>query len=151
MKRIDITEVAKMVRTILKEAFPTHKFSVTSDRYAGGSSIDIRWTDGPTQKQVDKLTCLLEGKRFNGMDDSSHFVHHLIDGEEVTLGVDFIMSHRGISDGLRKRICAENPTFDSHAVWMEAQETSMLEERGSPTATTIVLTNPFLTEEKISA
>lgn len=151
MKRIATTEVAKMVRTILKEAFPTHKFSVTSDRYAGGSSIDIRWTDGPTQKQVDKLTHLLEGKRFDGMDDSSRFVRHVIDGEEVNLGVDFIMSHRTVSEDLRARICAENPTFDRHAAWMAAQNVSLLEDRGSPTATAIILTNPFLTEEKIAA
>jgi hypothetical protein len=39
------------------------------DRYAGGSSIDIVWTDGPTQKQVEAITAPFQGARFDGMID----------------------------------------------------------------------------------
>lgn len=38
---LDIKDVAKLVRKDLKEAFPTYKFSVRIERYAGGQSISL--------------------------------------------------------------------------------------------------------------
>lgn len=35
----------KNLRTILRKRWPHVKFSVTSDKFAGGSSIDIRWDE----------------------------------------------------------------------------------------------------------
>jgi hypothetical protein len=46
---------AKNVRTDLKKAFPGVKFSVTSDVASMTSSVDIRWTLGPTEAQVKEL------------------------------------------------------------------------------------------------
>jgi len=40
-------DTAKRVRKALKHYFPAVKFSVHSKVYSGGSSIDVRWTDGP--------------------------------------------------------------------------------------------------------
>jgi hypothetical protein len=69
---IPTTEVAKLIRTVLKAQFPGVKFSVRSDKYSGGSAIDINWTDGPTQKSVDALTAVFAGARFDGMIDLAY-------------------------------------------------------------------------------
>jgi hypothetical protein len=66
---IDTAEVAKMIRRQLKKAHAGVKFSVRLDRYSGGSSIDIRWTDGPTVKTVEQTTAAFAGRRFDGMID----------------------------------------------------------------------------------
>lgn len=52
---MDIKEVAKEIRVILKKEFPATKFSVTISRFSMGSSADVSWTDGPTTSQVDAL------------------------------------------------------------------------------------------------
>ena len=59
--KYDVTEAARKVRKILKANYPGHKFSVRVSRFAGGSSADISWADGPTQQQVEKLTDHLKG------------------------------------------------------------------------------------------
>ncbi len=41
MDYMPTTELAKEVRKILKKVFPDTKFSVRSDIYSGGSSIDV--------------------------------------------------------------------------------------------------------------
>lgn len=52
----DVKQAAKDVRKVLKAKYPKTKFSVRAKRYAGGSSVDIEWTDGPTEKEVDEDT-----------------------------------------------------------------------------------------------
>lgn len=66
---LDVTAVAKLVRKHLKVAFPAVKFSVKSDRYAGGSSIDIRYVDGPVPEAVRMAVAGFRGARFDGMID----------------------------------------------------------------------------------
>jgi Large polyvalent protein associated domain 29 len=44
---------SKQIKTELKAAFPTVKFSVTSSR---GSAIRIKWVDGPTVGQVKEIS-----------------------------------------------------------------------------------------------
>lgn len=46
---------AKNIRTDLKKAFPGVKFYVTSDVASMTSSVDIRWTLGPTEAQVKDI------------------------------------------------------------------------------------------------
>lgn len=69
MDYIDGREQAAMIRRVLKTAFPTVKFSVRLERYAGGSSIDVTWTDGPPVAQVTPLTAPFAGEGFDGMID----------------------------------------------------------------------------------
>lgn len=56
----------KNIRTLLKRAFPTVKFSV---RKTSHRSINISWTDGPTIGQVEQYTRQFEAGRFNFVDD----------------------------------------------------------------------------------
>ena len=60
---------AKNIRTQLKRAFPGVKFSVTSDTYSGGDSVDISWELGPTSKEVEAITGQYQRGDFNGMED----------------------------------------------------------------------------------
>lgn len=60
---------AKNIRTELKAAFPGVKFSVTSDTFSGGDSVDIGWELGPTTKQVEAITGKYQEGSFNGMED----------------------------------------------------------------------------------
>lgn len=66
---VDTRDVAVLIRKHLKKNFAGVKFSVKMQRYSGGSSIDIVWTDGPTQAQVEKVTAPFQGARFDGMID----------------------------------------------------------------------------------
>ena len=73
---ITVAETAKLIRKVLKEKFPTQKFSVRSDSYAGGASIDISWKDGPVSKDVEGVTNIFSGKRFDGMIDMADCISH---------------------------------------------------------------------------
>lgn len=69
MDYIPSCEVAKIVRAELKKHFPATKFSVRTDKYSGGSSIRVEWTDGPTVKQVEQIAAKYHGTEFDGMID----------------------------------------------------------------------------------
>lgn len=97
-KLIDTKEVAKLVRKSLKEAFPGVKFSVRTDRYSGGSSIRIGWTDGPTEKQVNAVAQRFAGGYFDGMIDYKGSITSFLDGECVRFMADFIFADREYSD-----------------------------------------------------
>lgn len=62
-------QAAKLIRQELKQAFPGTKFSVTSQSFSMGCSIDIRWDNGPTSKQVESITGKYEYGHFDGMTD----------------------------------------------------------------------------------
>jgi hypothetical protein len=66
---IDTKDVAKLVRKDLKQNFPGQKFQVTIDRYSGGSSIDVRWINGPTREKVESLVGHYCSGHFDGMND----------------------------------------------------------------------------------
>lgn len=100
------SETAKLVRRALKEAFPTIKFSVRSDTYAGGASIDVNWTDGPATEDVEAVAKRFQGGYFDGMTDYKGGRVHSMNGQEVHFGADFIFCHRAISDAYRTRCAA---------------------------------------------
>ena len=56
---------AANIRKELRKAFPGVKFSVTSTY----NSIHVKWTDGPTVKQVQAVTGRYEEGRYDGMQD----------------------------------------------------------------------------------
>lgn len=83
-KYLDTADVAKIVRRDLRSAFPGTRFSVRTRRFAGGSSVDVSWTDGPTVREVDGIVGRYEGRGFDGMTDSSFFrAPVMVDGELV--------------------------------------------------------------------
>jgi hypothetical protein len=62
-------ETAKAIRKELKENFPSVKFQVRSESFAGGNSVDIRYTNGPITKEVDAIVRKYQYGHFDGMID----------------------------------------------------------------------------------
>jgi len=60
---------ADAIRAELKEVFKGVKFSVKSDTFANGDAVRISWSDGPTTKEVDRITGKYSGGYFDGMQD----------------------------------------------------------------------------------
>ena len=48
-------ERTNYIKKELKKVFPETKFSVKTDNYSMGSSIDLNWTDGPTEEMVREI------------------------------------------------------------------------------------------------
>lgn len=72
-EHVDVTDTAKEIRDILRRHFSDTKFSVKCRRFSGGTAVDVTWKDGPTDKQVRKKITHLEGRSFDGSDDSTHY------------------------------------------------------------------------------
>lgn len=110
---LSCSDTAKLVRKAVKAAFPGIKFSVRSSTYSGGASIDVRWTDGPTAKQVDPIAKQFAGATFDGMIDMKSYHDSYInalgvevdpdspDARRVHFGSDYVFCHREISDGMK--------------------------------------------------
>lgn len=92
-----VVETAEMVRKALKAAFPRVKFSVTSKKYSGGSSISVGWTDGPNDESVKAITDQFEGATFDGMQDLKSYVMRKVNGHQVHYGGDYIFTNRHLS------------------------------------------------------
>lgn len=89
---------AAMIRKELKAAFPSVKFSVTSDSFAGGDSVDVRWTDGPTTGQVEKFSSKYQYGHFNGMED----IYEYTNSREDIPQAKYVQEHRSMSDEAEK-------------------------------------------------
>lgn len=83
---------AKNIRMELAAAFPKVKFAVKSSRYSGGCSIHVRWTDGPTSKQVDAIIGKYKAGSFNGMDDSYTYSDNA--WNDAFGDANYVFSHR---------------------------------------------------------
>jgi hypothetical protein len=103
-RHIDTADCAKLVRKALKEHFPGVKFSVRTDRYSMGSSVDVRWTDGPTAAMVEARVKRFGGADFDGMIDLKTHHDSELDGETVSFGADWICCSRDYSDAFMVRI-----------------------------------------------
>jgi len=100
-KHYSLPETANLIRKALKEAYPDTKFSVTSKRYSGGSSITISYADGPLSKDVQAITRLFEGKGFDGMTDSTYLLKaKAFRGELVTFNHGYVSVTRDVSDAV---------------------------------------------------
>lgn len=101
---IDVVDVAKLIRKDLRAVFGRAvKFTVRTHQYAGGSSIRVRWTDGPTKKMVQSIIGGYQGGGFDGMTDYKYSFDGFMDGERVRFGGDFLFIDRDISDAARER------------------------------------------------
>lgn len=102
---LTVTDTAKLLRRALRAAHPSVKFSVRSNTYSGGASIDVSWTDGPTASTVDRTAEMYCGATFDGMTDSMNYHSTLLAGpdggvQNVRFGADFVFTHRTESDDL---------------------------------------------------
>jgi Large polyvalent protein associated domain 29 len=109
VRYLTCAETAKLVRAALKQAFPGVRFSVRCDTYAGGASIDVGWTDGPTPAAVERVAKRFEGASVDPMADLKSYHESLLAGpdhtvEQVQFGADFIFCQRELSDGYAARL-----------------------------------------------
>src|SRR5512137_1778353 len=95
---LSCAETAKLVRKALKDAFPGVKFSVKSHVYSGGASINVKWIDGPIEKEVEKVTGMFAGAGFDGMIDLKYYVSHwmLPDGTIMVAHDPGTVDNRGV-------------------------------------------------------
>ena len=101
-----VAETAQLIRKALKEAFPGQKFLVRSNNYADGASIDVVWTDGPTQPDVENVAKTFTGATFDATTGNKSVRIHKFLGEQVHFGVDFIVCCRELSETY-KAICSQ--------------------------------------------
>ncbi len=92
---------AKNIRIELKRAFASVKFSVTTAR--GTGSININWTDGPTEEEVEKITRKYQQGDFDGMTDCYNYNHSNV-WPDVFGGSQYIFENRHESPELTLRV-----------------------------------------------
>jgi len=83
---------AKLIRKELATAFPGVTFRVKTDRFSGGSSVDVFWTDGPASEKVESTA----GKYERLDRDPST-------GEILSGGNSYVQCHRTISEEVKKQ------------------------------------------------
>lgn len=120
---------AKRIRKILKKEFPGVKFSVRSEKYSGGSSVYVSWTDGPMTEAVDSKIMFLKSASFDGMIDlESHSPVPGMDenGELIDIvGAKYISTSRTMTPEYKAKLDA---LFDAY--W-SAEDAKKLKE-GNP-------------------
>lgn len=105
---MDAAEVAKLVRAVLKERFPGTRFSVTTDKYAGGASIDVKWADGPGEASVKDAVGRFAGATFDGMIDLKSYLPAMeFGGRTFRSGADYVFCDRTLSFAVLERIVRE--------------------------------------------
>ena len=93
----DRKAAAANIRKLLKR-FKGVKFSVTSPSWG---SINVRWTDGPTEKAVDALVMKFQEGYFDGNDDCYHY--STSPWNKCFGGVRYVHTARECSDELVQR------------------------------------------------
>lgn len=111
-------ETAGFLRKALAGVFPGVAFSVRSSTYSGGASIDVSWTDGPLQKDVDVIADLFEGAGFDGMIDLKYYKEHwlLPDGTIYFAHTEGTEGSRGVYSA----VTTEKPHPDARRVHLGA-------------------------------
>lgn len=92
-------QAAKLIRSELKKAFPSIKFSVTSDNYSMGNAVRINWIDGPTTRQVSDITRKYQYGSFDGMTDSYEYTNNRNDIPQAK----YVQVSRNYSDEARQK------------------------------------------------
>lgn len=77
---------AANIREELHRAYPGIKFSVKSQSYSGGDSVNVYWVMGPTEKEVDAIISKYKDGYFDGMQDM-----HIHDNSVEHAAVDAVL------------------------------------------------------------
>lgn len=110
---------AKAIKSELKAAFPTVKFSVSSK----GSAVRVEWTEGPTTKQVEEFTGKYQQGHFDGMTDMYEYSNSRSDIPQA----NYVFTTRNKAEGTYEALVASaekmgiesrevNRIFYAHAV-----------------------------------
>ena len=146
---------AQLIREALKVAFPGVKFSVTSDSFANGTSVDIRYTDGPTRKQVEQVDAPFISGHYNSAEDMYEYHREptSVDATgrlfRMSYGAKYISVHRSYSPAygffLNSLDLRQAPTlaeqFAAFEKWHSAQRYAMQTSWGEKDGTYTVSSN----------
>lgn len=97
------SQAAQAIRKELKTAFPLIKFSVRSDNYAGGNSVDVRYDNGVPSKVVDEIVKKYQYGYFDGMTDS----YTTQNVNETIPQVQYVMVQRNVTDDIFSKVKLE--------------------------------------------
>ncbi len=100
--RYSTKETAQLIRLALKQTFPGVKFSVTTAYASMTSATSIKWTDGPTEPEVELVTNRFTSRGFDGMTDSSTYHEQIVDGQRVSYS-GWVTTRRDLSASLLQR------------------------------------------------
>ena len=64
-----VAQAASQIREILKKAFPKTKFSIRSENFSMGDSVNVGWTDSVSERKVEKLISHYQYGKFDGQQD----------------------------------------------------------------------------------
>jgi len=101
----DLTIAAKNIRIELKNAFPGVKFNVTTSRFSMGDDISVKWTDGPTSKEIDSIIDKYSDGDFDGMTDCYNYRGSI--WTETFGGGKYVNSNRCYSDAFLTRVIVQ--------------------------------------------
>lgn len=93
-----LNAASKNAKAELKATFPGVKFSVKTSRFSGGDSMYVRWTDGPTTRQVEAIINKYSAGRFDGSTDS--YDYNTTPWNEVFGDAKYVSASRDYSDSL---------------------------------------------------
>ena len=99
----EAAQAAKAIKAELKSAFPSVKFSVRSEYFAGGSAVHIEYEDGPLTQTVQNLVDKYQFVTFNSQEDL--YEHNNVN-EEIPQA-KYIQVSRNISEKTRLEIAEE--------------------------------------------
>jgi hypothetical protein len=90
------------IKRELSQAFPGIAFSVRSDSFSGGDSVDVHWENGPTTKEVEAITSKYQEGSFDGMQDLYEYDHSpMAKAVSTWLGsAKYVQESRGFSDSI---------------------------------------------------
>ena len=95
---------AKNIRTELKDAFPTVKFSVRSESFSGGDAVRISWTDGPTSNQVSDISGKYKAGRFGTDEHGNQDIYTYSKDSSNHGSTKYITTCRELSDEFRAEL-----------------------------------------------
>ena len=96
---------ASKIKKRLTALYPKVKFSVRSDIFSGGDSVDIRWTDGPTSDAVHLITREYQHGSYDSMAEIYNYVD--IDPSLECEGAKYVQAHRTISKQYEAMLAAK--------------------------------------------
>lgn len=93
-------ETAKMIRKELKQAFPLTRFSVKSDSFAGGNSVDVSWDNGPVTDAVRSIVDKYQYGHFNAMED----IYEHTNSRKDLPQVKYVQVQRSIDESIKEQV-----------------------------------------------
>lgn len=106
---------SKAIKAELKKVFPTVKFSVSSDNFAGGDAVRIKYVDGPLTESVQNVVSRYQYGSFNSFED----IYEIDNKDESIDQVKYVTVSRTFSDEARAEVAKKLRIADDDS-WNEA-------------------------------